>query len=149
MNCFIEEKIYNRSVDLEDKIEQYLKMSPEEIESETTKILGTFPNTCTFTKSMCERLIELKRGNLPVTICRPSIIGSSDVEPYPGWTDTISAAGALLLTVSLGIVGYLIGKAENVGDIVPVDFVSNCIIVAGAINAGKNQLQVVHLASSH
>lgn len=70
--------------------------------------------------------------NLPVNIVRPAIIGASINEPYPGWTDTFSAAGGLTLAGGIGIINYIHGNGNNVGDFVPVDFVSNVIIVVTA-----------------
>lgn len=96
-------------------------------------ILGPWPNTYTFTKSMAERTLRKKRNpNLPVLVLRPSIIGGAIREPYPGWTDTISAAGGLSLTGGIGIVNWIHGSGDNIADLIPVDVVSNMIIVGTA-----------------
>jgi hypothetical protein len=44
---------------------------------------------------MVERAIMKKRGNLKVTIVRPTIITSSYEEPVQGWTDTLAAGDEL------------------------------------------------------
>ena len=80
---FINEKIYKKKSmnDPEDLLQTLLGYSPEDIKSKEKEILDTFPNTYTYTKHLCERIMELRRGNLSVTICRPSIIGCSWKEP--------------------------------------------------------------------
>ena len=59
-------------------------------------------------------------------------------EPCPGWTDTFSAAGGLSLAGGCGIVNYVYGDGNNIADLVPVDIVSNAIIVATAQNANTH-----------
>ncbi|KAF6166002.1 hypothetical protein GIB67_012899 [Kingdonia uniflora] len=68
----------------------------KEFERTATKELGLqrarqygWPNTYVFTKAMGEMLIGLLRGDLPVTILRPSIITSTIREPFPRWTEGI------------------------------------------------------------
>ncbi len=52
-------------------------MDIQEIEKSTNRILGAYPNTYTFTKAMAEKLLEKRRGNVPLCLVRPSIIGAS------------------------------------------------------------------------
>lgn len=52
-------------------------MSVRELASNTPEILGKYPNTYTYTKALCERLMKLRRGDLPLTIVRPAIINTS------------------------------------------------------------------------
>jgi len=82
---------------------------------------------------MAERTLKKRRNpNLPCLLLRPSIIGGALKEPYPGWTDTISAAGGLSLTGGIGIVNWIHGDSNNIADLIPVDIVSNMIIAATA-----------------
>ncbi len=97
-------------------------------------ILGPWPNTYTFTKSMGERTLRKRRNpKLPCLLFRPSIIVGAMHEPMPGWTDTISAAGGLSLVGGIGIVNFIHGKKDNIADLIPVDIVSNMIIVGTAL----------------
>lgn len=50
----------------------------------------------------------------------------------PGWIDSLAAAGALSLFASLGAMHYIPLMKHNRGDMIPVDFVSNSIIVGTA-----------------
>ena len=146
---WIEEQIYDITQDPEDLINSLERIPIENIEKLTPQILGNFPNTYTFTKSMSERILKKnKPKNFTLSILRPSIIGSSWRDPFIGWIDTVSAAGALFLLGGLGIVRHLEGIATNIGDQIPVDFVADWIIVSGACYANRNDLHVIHCASS-
>ena len=113
-------------------------------------ILGNWPNTYTFTKSMAERTLRKRRNpNLPTLLIRPSIISGAWKDPYPGWTDTISAAGGLSLTCGIGVIYYVHGHDDNIADLIPVDIVSNTIIAGTAVHANNPSLRIVHSASSH
>jgi nucleoside-diphosphate-sugar epimerase len=125
-------------------------MSPEDQDKNLAAILGDYPNTYTYTKALAERTLMKRRNpNLPVVIIRPSIIIGAMAEPVPGWTDTFSAAGGLTLAGGIGIVNYVNGNGNNIADLVPVDYVSNIIIAATALNARKPDLKVFHIATSH
>ena len=83
---------------------------------------------------MAEKTLMKKKGNLKCVLFRPSIIASAVQEPFPGWTDSLSAAGALTVMCSLGLVNYVKvnNQGANVFDMIPVDIVSNGIIVSTA-----------------
>jgi fatty acyl-CoA reductase len=72
------------------------------------------------------------RENVKVVIWRPSIITSSYNQPFPGWTDSVSAAGGLTVLTGLGLVHNINGTGLAPFDIVPADFVSNGILVVTA-----------------
>lgn len=114
----------------------------------SSKILGKYPNTYTYTKALCERIMQKRRGDLPMCIIRPAIINTSYSEPFPGWLDSIAAAAAMFLFVGLGIVKEIKGNSNSIGDTIPVDVVSANIIVATAFNIKKNGLPIYHVGSS-
>ena len=70
-------------------------------------------------------------------IIRPTIINNAYYEPFPGWIDSIAAAAAFFLFGGLGILKQVQGEKNNIGDQIPVDLVSNYIIVATAYNINK------------
>jgi len=154
VNCeklgFIQEKIYDIAEDSEAIVEKITKMTVPQQEEQLKNILGPWPNTYTFTKSMAERTLRKRRPqNMPVVLLRPSIISGSIREPYPGWTDTLSAAGGLSIAGATGLLEFVNGDETNLADIIPVDYVSNAIIVSTALLANKPALTVVHSSSSH
>ena len=99
---------------------------------------------------MAERIIKNRnlKDKMPITIVRPSIIGCSYRDPVPGWIDTVSACGALILFSGIGIVKVLPGSLDIVGDQIPVDYVADLIIVAAAYSANKKKISVFHSSTS-
>ena len=80
---FVEEKIrdLDGNADPDELIESIMRMGPQAVKDNEKKIVGNWPNTYTFTKSMAERSLKKNRGNLRVAILRPSIIVSCYDEP--------------------------------------------------------------------
>jgi len=126
-----------------------LSIPVKELVVNTTKVLGKYPNTYTFTKALCERIMKKRRGDLPMCIVRPAIINTSYLEPFPGWLDSIAAAAAMFLFVGLGIVREVSGDKNKIGDMIPVDIVVANIIVASAKNFDRSDsLPIYHVGSS-
>ena len=90
--------------DPEEELRKLTSLPLKELVENTSTILGDYPNTYTFTKAMCERIMKKNRGNLTLNIVRPAIINTSYAEPFPGWLDSIAAAAALYMFVGLGII---------------------------------------------
>jgi len=146
---FIEEKLYPFPFEPEQLLNRLLTMHPKDVEKQTKKLLGRYPNTYTFTKSLAEHMFLKKRGNLPLAICRPAIINAVNRDPVPGWIDTLAAAGGIYAACGFGILKFLPGQVENATDQVPADFVVNCIIAATAFNADKDRYAIYHTGTSH
>lgn len=129
-----EEKIYPTEgiEDPEAICKAILAIHPSEVEAESKRLLKRhkFANTYTFTKNLGEKLLIKYKADVPLSIVRPSIIGCSYAEPFPGWVDALTAAGGLLLTGSLGVIRDFLARQEMVADIIPVDFVVNTILKA-------------------
>jgi len=87
---------------------------------------------------LAEKNLLKNHGNVKTVIIRPSIIACSDNEPYPGWTDSLAAAGGLTVLGALGILKIINVHEENFFDIIPADIVTNQIIVCTA-NADKSE----------
>lgn len=81
---------------------------------------------------MAERALKKKHGNIRLTIVRPSIVIACEEEPYPGWTETISAAGGISFGAHLGLVHFINCKLDIKADLIPADKCSNNIIVSTA-----------------
>lgn len=56
-------------------------MDAETLDMLTPKMIGSRPNTYTYTKSIAESLVKETAGFLPVAIFRPSIVGATYQEP--------------------------------------------------------------------
>jgi fatty acyl-CoA reductase len=104
--------------------------------------LGSFPNTYTYTKHLAEKNIKNNMGNVKVVIWRPSIIASAQSEPFPGWTDSLSAAGGLTFLGGLGILKIVKGRGVNYFDMIPVDIVCNGLLIVTCNQALSNDQQL-------
>ncbi|GET89012.1 hypothetical protein, conserved [Leishmania tarentolae] len=127
-----EERLYPLGFDPEEMCKCVLAMNSNEVEAQSAALLKeyNFPNTYTFSKCIGEQLIYKYKEAVPVVIVRPSIIGCSYRDPFPGWVDALTAAGGLLLTVSLGVVREVLCDKDLIADVVPVDYVVNIILKA-------------------
>ena len=99
---------------------------------------------------MAERVLAKKCGNLSVTILRPSIIISANKSPFPGWIDTLAAAGGLVMAMSLGAMHFQNGDSNIYLDFIPVDYVCNQLLVHTVVAGRSKQpkFQIVHSATS-
>eukprot|EP01111_Echinosteliopsis_oligospora_P006266 TRINITY_DN2032_c0_g1_i1.p1 TRINITY_DN2032_c0_g1~~TRINITY_DN2032_c0_g1_i1.p1 ORF type:complete len:1215 (-),score=254.54 TRINITY_DN2032_c0_g1_i1:38-3682(-) len=135
----------------EDMVHYIMKQKVADIDKVTDNLLSKYgyPNTYTFTKAMSENIVAARRGELPIYIVRPAIVGASWKEPVPGWIDSVAAIGAVILYVGVGAVHFMTGSCRSYGDIIPCDHVCNALIAAGAAIANKNQLRIAHVGTSH
>ncbi|KAK5637932.1 hypothetical protein RI129_012227 [Pyrocoelia pectoralis] len=132
-----DETFYPCTENYQDLIVMANTLSVEKLNEMTPAILGKYPNTYTFTKSVAEDLIRRKGTNLPMVIVRPSIVIAPYREPETGWASSFDLNSLLMATVNLGIVHTLPCNPKDIVDLVPVDFSVNQAIAAGwAI--GKN-----------
>lgn len=62
-------------------------------------ILGSFPNSYSYTKAMAESLVceAREKHNLPILVIRPSIVIPTLYEPVPGWTDNLNGPAGLMI----------------------------------------------------
>ncbi|KAF6153512.1 hypothetical protein GIB67_027379 [Kingdonia uniflora] len=100
-----------------------------------------WPNTYAFTKAMGEMLIGLLRGDLPVTILRPSIITSTIREPFPGWTEGIR----YLIGYGKGKIPCFLADPALVIDLIPGDMVANAMVVASVLHANQPSQYICHV----
>lgn len=83
-----------------------------------------------------------------MAIVRPSIIGGSHAEPYPGWCDSVQAIAAVIVYHGVGLVSFMKGNINGVADIVPVDFVANALIASVNTVWGEDRLEVLNCGTS-
>lgn len=107
-------------------------------------------NNYSYLKDFAERYIQRHRGELPVVISRPVLVTATCKEPFVGWIDTVSAAGLIGYPLMLGIVKNWFWPLDFTFDVIPVDIVSNAILVS-IVHAGTSptpELSVMALAAS-
>ena len=91
-----------------------------------------WPDAYAFTKSLGEVALAASRGQLPVTVVRPSIVESALAEPRPGWIRGFRMAEPVIISYARGMLRQFPGVPEGVVDVIPVDLVVAAIIAVAA-----------------
>jgi fatty acyl-CoA reductase len=86
------------------------------------------PNTYTLTKCLAEHLLIERRGDVPLSIVRPSIISASWRYPFPGWIDSMAGFGGFVVLIGLGHLRVVAATPGTRLDLVPVDVVADRMI---------------------
>ncbi|HEV8626043.1 MAG TPA: HAD-IB family phosphatase [Acidimicrobiia bacterium] len=92
-----------------------------------------WPDAYAYTKALGERALAETRGDVPVSIVRPSIIESALADPYPGWIRGFRMAEPVIISYARGLLKEFPGLPEGIVDVIPVDFV---VAAALAVAAG-------------
>ncbi|MGH0176797.1 UNVERIFIED_CONTAM: hypothetical protein FKN15_075205 [Acipenser sinensis] len=132
-NCnrkLIEEVVYPPPVDHKKLIDALEWMDDKLINEITPKLIGERPNTYTYTKALAEHVVQQECGNLNVVIIRPSIVGASWKEPFPGWIDNFNGPSGIFIAAGKGILRTMRASNNAVADLVPVDVVVNHTLAA-------------------
>jgi len=129
-NDITEEKIYPTTMHPSKLIKVVDWMSEDVLNDLTPKLIHPKPNTYTYTKGMAERILEEEAQDIRVAIVRPSIVGASWQDPFPGWVDNFNGPTGLLAAVGKGALRQMMGKHDGAADIIPVDTAINFFISA-------------------
>uniref|UniRef100_A0A914ZEZ5 Fatty acyl-CoA reductase n=1 Tax=Parascaris univalens TaxID=6257 RepID=A0A914ZEZ5_PARUN len=124
-------------------------MDDKMLKAITPHLLAARPNTYTLTKALAEVQLAEDARMLPLIIVRPSIIGAMWREPLPGWTDNINGPTGIFAACGKGLLTNMCGNVHCKADIVPVDVVSNMLVVAAAYRATSrfDKIPVMHCCS--
>ncbi len=107
-----------------------------------------WPDAYAYTKALGERALVESRGNVPVSIVRPSIIESAWAEPVPGWIKGFRMAEPILISYAQGLLKEFPGVPEGIVDVIPVDLVVAAIInVAARGPVDPKVVDIVQVAS--
>jgi phosphoserine phosphatase/nucleoside-diphosphate-sugar epimerase len=91
-----------------------------------------WPDAYALTKALGEVALGQVRGDLPVSVVRPSIIESSLSEPVAGWIRGFRMAEPIILSYARGLLREFPGVPEGIIDVIPVDMVVSAILAAAA-----------------
>ncbi len=94
-----------------------------------------WPDAYAYTKALGERALVETRGDVPVSIVRPSIIESALAEPRPGWIRGFRMAEPVIISYARGLLKQFPGVPEGIVDVIPVDLVAAAIIAVAADHA--------------
>lgn len=86
------------------------------------------PNTYTLTKCLSEHLLMERRGDVPLSIVRPSIVSASWKHPFPGWIDSQAAFAGFVALIGAGYLRAVVAHYSTHLDVVPCDVVAERII---------------------
>ncbi len=107
-----------------------------------------FSDSYAMTKAMAESAMVELRGDVPLSIVRPSIIESSWAEPFPGWIRGFRMAEPVIIGFGRGLLKDFPGSPEGVLDTIPVDLVVATLIgVAAAGPSDADEVEVFQSAS--
>ncbi|CAK1546361.1 unnamed protein product [Leptosia nina] len=99
-------------------------------------VQGEHPNPYTLTKALAESIVN-SHTELPVCIVRPSIVTAAFQEPFPGWIDNVYGVTGIIMEISRGTYRSGYCRERYVVDLVPVDILVNCCILAAWRQACK------------
>ncbi|XP_043475978.1 fatty acyl-CoA reductase wat-like [Leptopilina heterotoma] len=154
-NCIykhIEEKVYPAPLSHEKLTKlvgamDELNMSRKEELKFTKLVLGKFPNTYCFTKSIAEEVVSKSAKELPVSIYRFSIAIAALNEPLEGWLDENQGVTQALIGICLGLIRVIYAKGSVNMEVVPIDLVCNCLIASAwdTSSSKKNEQKSVQV----
>uniref|UniRef100_A0A182PIA4 Fatty acyl-CoA reductase n=1 Tax=Anopheles epiroticus TaxID=199890 RepID=A0A182PIA4_9DIPT len=154
-NCdrpHIEERVYDDTLLTPDSVLMLSNLlSAGEMDGLQHCLLGSLPNTYTFSKKCAESLIQQEYHDLPVGIFRPPIVLSTYREPIAGWTDNLNGPAGLCLWTVKGYVRVIHGNGSKRANLVPVDYCVNAMLVAcfdvAARSTGRRRMSADQLAA--
>ncbi|KAL0629291.1 Fatty acyl-CoA reductase 1 [Plecturocebus cupreus] len=134
----IDEVVYPPPVDPKKLIDSLEWMDDGLVNDITPKLIGDRPNTYIYTKALAEYVVQQEGAKLNVAIIRPSIVGASWKEPFPGWIDNFNGPSGLFIAAGKGILRTMRASNSALADLVPVDVVVN-MSLAAAWYSGVNR----------
>lgn len=105
-----------------------------------------FPDAYAMTKALAEQALVETKGDLAVSIVRPSIIESAYAEPFPGWIRGFRMAEPIILAYARGVLKDFPAVPEGIMDVIPVDKVA-ATLCAVAARGPEPSPQVFNAAS--
>ncbi|CAI5636233.1 unnamed protein product [Oreochromis niloticus] len=133
-NCnrkHIDEVIYPPPVEPKKLIDSLEWMDDGIVRDITPRLIGDRPNTYTYTKALAEYVVQQEQDKLNIGIIRPSIVGASWQEPFPGWIDNFNGPSGVFIAAGKGILRTMRANNDAVADLIPVDVVINLTLAAG------------------
>jgi HAD superfamily hydrolase (TIGR01490 family) len=107
-----------------------------------------WPDAYAYTKALGERALVETRGDVPVSIVRPSIIESSLEEPRPGWIRGFRMAEPVIISYARGLLREFPGVPEGIVDVIPVDLVVGAVCAVAARGpSAEGEVDVTQVAS--
>nr|XP_050868792.1 fatty acyl-CoA reductase wat-like isoform X2 [Vespula vulgaris] len=132
-NCthdLIGEKFYDSNLDAEQFIDLMNSLNEKLLDDITPQLIGTYPNTYVFTKSMAEIVVKKHVDSIPIGIFRPAIVVPTYREPVPGWIDNLYGPVGITISVLMGLMRVYYCDGSIKANLVPADLTVNGLIVS-------------------
>ncbi|XP_073817827.1 fatty acyl-CoA reductase wat-like [Musca autumnalis] len=147
-NCIItnaEEKFYSQHLGItsDELLNLKDKLSKEEFDAKEKELLGEFPNTYCFTKSVAEEAVQKCGNSLPICIFRPGIILAVSEDPIPGWVDNLYGPNSIVYGCGYGVLRVMYARPNQNAAYVPVDYCAN-VMMACAWETATSIMQKPH-----
>ncbi|KAL4292714.1 probable fatty acyl-CoA reductase 4 [Arachis ipaensis] len=112
--------------------------------------LHGWPNTYVFTKAMGEMVVTNMKGNIPLIITRPTVIIGTLSEPFPGWIEDVRTIDFVFVEYFKGAITSFVGNPKITVDLIPVDMVTNSMIIAMLVHSKNNTSNnlIYHIGTS-
>ncbi|KAJ3641617.1 hypothetical protein Zmor_028114 [Zophobas morio] len=111
-------------------------LDDETVTNITPEVLGSWPNSYTFTKAVAENVVKTEAQNMPICIVRPAILMGAFQEPEPGWLDAIQGITAFLMGTYLGLIHCHLADVKPIY-LIPSDYTANIILAAACYATEK------------
>ncbi|CAG9782136.1 unnamed protein product [Diatraea saccharalis] len=135
----LNEKVHAPPAKPEDVMRLIEWLDDKQISILTPALLGPHPNCYTYSKRLAENVVEKAFEELPVVICRPSIVCPSYSEPIPGWVDSLNGPVGLMLGAGKGVIRTMLCDGSLVAQVIPVDIAINAAITVAKIEGSKKE----------
>jgi len=115
------------------------------------EIRGYHFTTYTFSKAALEHYLAYMHAQsgapFRLTFVRPSIVSVALTDPYPGWNTSLDALNGVIGLYACGLLsGHLHMRRPACTNVVPVDYVSDCIVRA-AYRSCDSPVRYIHAAA--
>ncbi|KAI4498794.1 hypothetical protein M0802_005969 [Mischocyttarus mexicanus] len=130
-NCLenpIEEKYYEPPIDSDKLINLMDCMDEKFLDDITPQLLGKWPNTYVYTKSVAEDVVKKVADSMPIGIFRPAIVISTYREPIRGWIDNMYGPVGITTGAGLGLIRSHHCDGSMKANFVPGDMTINALI---------------------
>ncbi len=136
---------------LADKAEKYrqdfVNDTLVELGRKRAQSLG-WPDAYAYTKSLGEAALYETKGDIKVSVVRPSIVESALSEPKAGWIRGFRMAEPVIISYARNMLKQFPGIPEGIIDVVPVDLVTASIIAVAAAGPKEGDKAPIYQISS-
>ncbi|KAI4478303.1 hypothetical protein M0804_011957 [Polistes exclamans] len=132
-NCLenpIEEKFYDPPIDSDKLINLIDCLEEKMLDDITPQLLGKWPNTYVYTKSVAENVVKKVIDTMPIGIFRPAIVISTYREPIRGWVDNMYGPIGITAGAGLGLIRSHYCDGSIKVNLVPGDLTINALIAS-------------------